>query len=190
MAQTTRKHFLVLPSYQVRLVGFLLLVLFLATMLHGFFLYRLTAKNIQQGFFSAHNRFRSTWEVLKPAIIVSNGIYFLAISMAFLLITVFLSHRLIGPVVKVSNHVKRLAKGDWSQRTIRLRKGDEGALLSDAVNLLQQDVTARLTLIEKLRQDLANGQNVPQPQIRQRLDEILQGLTLTEQPPSSDTKPS
>lgn len=180
MAQITRKHFLVLPSYQVRLVGFLLLVLFLATLLHGFFLYRLTAKNVQQGFFSAHNRFRSTWEVLKPAIIVSNGGYFLAISMAFLLITVFLSHRLIGPVVKVTKHVNKLVKGDWSQRALRLRKGDEGALLCEAVNALQKEVGWRFSLLSKLRKELVaketDRQESVEPQEPLRTDELVARL--------------
>ena len=180
MAQMTRKHFLVLPSYQVRLVGFLILVMLLGSILHGYFLYHLTAKNIQQGFYSAHNRFRSTWEILKPAIIVTNGISFLVISLAFLLITIFISHRLIGPLVKVSNHLRKLDSGKWDLPPVQLRKGDEGGILSDSLNSLQKDVQGRLHLVRELRKEVAARGTLPSEELQARLDRILAEVSLTE----------
>ena len=36
MGKISRKHYLILPSYQIKLVGFMVLIVFLGSLLHGF----------------------------------------------------------------------------------------------------------------------------------------------------------
>ncbi len=176
MTPVARTHYLVLPSYQIRLVGFLILVLFLGSMLHGFFLYKITAKTITEGFFSAHNRFRSTWEVLKPAVILTNGLYFLLVSLAFLVVTIFISHRLIGPIFKIAARIRKLSEGRLGLSPLQLRKGDEGQVLSDAVNQLQRDYQERFRILLELRRKWNNGAHPTEQQIREAFDTALKNI--------------
>ena len=125
MRNVSRTHYLVLPSYQIRLVAFLVLIMLIGSLLHGLFLYRITARNIEEGFFSAHNRLRSTWEILKPAVVVTNGLSFLLVSLTFLLVTILLTHRLVGPMFKIAGRLKELANGRFDLAPVRLRRGDE-----------------------------------------------------------------
>ncbi|NLI75775.1 MAG: hypothetical protein GX442_04955 [Candidatus Riflebacteria bacterium] len=182
MSSFSRKHYLVLPSYQVRLVGFLILVVLLGSMLHGFFLYRITARTIEEGFFSAHNRLRSTWEILKPAIIVTNGMSFLLISLALLVVTTLTSHRLIGPVVKIAGRVRDLATGRLDLPPLRLRKGDEGKILSEAVNQLHDEYRRRLRLVAQAKTRLEAGQPMTQDELRGFLGSALDQIAL--EPPA------
>ncbi len=182
MSTFSRKHYLVLPSYQVRLVGFLILVVLLGSILHGFFLYKITARTIEEGFFSAHNRLRSTWEILKPAIIVTNGISFLLISLALLVVTTLTSHRLIGPVVKIAGRVRDLAAGRLDLPPLRLRKGDEGQLLSEAVNQLQEEYRRRLRLVAQAKARLEAGPPMTQDELRGFLGPALDQIALEPAP--------
>ncbi|GAB4274589.1 MAG: hypothetical protein Kow0029_15080 [Candidatus Rifleibacteriota bacterium] len=158
MSKANRKHYLILPSYQLKLVGFMSLVVFIGSILHGFFLYRITSKNIQEGFLSAHNRLRSTWEILKPAIIVTNGLSFLIISIFLLIITIFISHRIIGPIFKISGHLRKISVGCLNLPALRLRKGDEGEVLCEAVNELQDKYRQRFVRLKKLKASIDNGE--------------------------------
>jgi len=178
MSTIARKHYLVLPSYQLRLIGFLVIVMLIGSLIHGFFLYKITAKNIEEGFFSAHNRLRSTWEILKPAIVVTNGISFLLVSLSLFVVTVFVSHRLIGPVFKVAGRIQQMTAGKFDLPPIKLRKGDEGKLLSDAVNDLQKDLQSRFNDLYQLKQEWTNGKSPSEEQIRQAVESALKNLQL------------
>ncbi|PKL42474.1 MAG: hypothetical protein CVV42_20785 [Candidatus Riflebacteria bacterium HGW-Riflebacteria-2] len=177
MDKQTRKHYLILPSYQIRLVAFMSLVVFVGSILHGFFLYQITSKNIQEGFLSAHNRLRSTWEILKPAIIVTNSLSFLLITVFLLIVTVFISHRLIGPMFKVAGHLRRLSSGKLEQSSLRLREGDEGQVLCEAVNELQDKFRQRFVRLRKLKTSIAQD-NLSSAQIVAQIDGILNEIEI------------
>ena len=177
MNATSRKHYLVLPSYQIRLVGFLIMIIFLGSMIHGFFLYKITSKSIEDGFFSAHNRLRSTWEILKPAIVVTNGLSFLLISLAMLVVTVLSSHRLIGPLVKIAGRIRELASGRLDLPPLRLRQGDEGQLLGEAVNDLQKQFQRRLGPLVRIKAAIDSGKTLSDSDLRAGLSGALDGLS-------------
>ncbi len=177
MSKQTRKHYLILPSYQIRLVAFMSLVVFFGSILHGFFLYRITSKNIQDGFLSAHNRLRSTWEILKPAIIVTNSLSFLLITVFLLILTVFISHRLIGPMFKVAGHIKKISAGKFSHSSLRLRDGDEGQVLCEAVNELQDKYRQRFIKLRKLKAAV-DGNELDKSQISAQIGDILSEIEI------------
>ncbi|HNX75000.1 MAG TPA: hypothetical protein PLM07_05440 [Candidatus Rifleibacterium sp.] len=179
MSKQSRKHYLILPSYQIRLVAFMSLVIFLGSILHGFFLYRITSKNIQEGFLSAHNRLRSTWEILKPAIIVTNGLSFMLMSIMLFILTVFISHRLIGPMFKVAGQLKKISAGKLQESALRLRDGDEGQVLCEAVNELQDKYRQRFIKLRQLRSSLDAGKPDAE-QLKKTVDEILNEIELDE----------
>ncbi|HAE39839.1 MAG TPA: hypothetical protein DCG57_14610 [Candidatus Riflebacteria bacterium] len=177
MDKHTRKHYLILPSYQIRLVAFMALVVFVGSILHGYFLYQITSKNIQEGFLSAHNRLRSTWEILKPAIIVTNSLSFLLISVFLLIVTVFISHRLIGPMFKVAGHLRRISSGKLDQSSLRLREGDEGQVLCEAANELQDKYRQRFIRLRNLRASI-DQDKLSSPQIAAQIEEILKDIEI------------
>lgn len=180
MSKHSRKHYLILPSYQIRLVAFMSLVVFLGSILHGFFLYRITSKNIQEGFLSAHNRLRSTWEILKPAIIVTNGLSFLLVTVFLLILTIFISHRLIGPMFKVAGQLKKISAGKLHHSCLRLREGDEGQVLCEAVNELQDKYRQRFIKLRKLKTALDSGQ-LKNDQISAQIEDILNEIELDDE---------
>lgn len=178
MGKKSRKHYLILPSYQIKLVAFMILVVFFGSLLHGFFLYHITSKNIQSGFLSAHNRLRSTWEILKPAIIVTNSISFLLISIFLLIITIFISHRIIGPVFKVGKHLKKISEGKLNLPALRLREGDEGQFLCDMVNELQDNFRSRFVILQKMEEELKNSEELNREEVAEKIKKVLDGIEL------------
>lgn len=179
MASYLRTNYLVLPSYQVRLAIVLIVVLALGSVLHGFCLYQLTARRVQDGFLAAHNRLRSTWDVLKPAIIVTNGASFLLLSLSLLLAVVLVSHRLVGPLFKVQSRIAALAQGRFDLPALKLRQGDEGQALADQVNALQAGLHARLSRLRALARQLGRDPaGYSANTVRNAIEGCLEGLEL------------
>lgn len=180
MSKASRKHYLILPSYQLKLVGFMSLIVFIGSILHGFFLYRITSKNIQEGFLSAHNRLRSTWEILKPAIIVTNGLSFLLITIFLLIITIFISHKIIGPIFKIAGHIRKISAGSLKEPALRLRKGDEGSVLCESVNELQDKFRQRFVRLKKLKESI-DADQINKNEISQGIADILNEIQIDEE---------
>lgn len=176
----SRKNVLLLPSYQIRLVGFFVLMLFIGSIIHGFFLYFITSRAVEDGFLSAHNRLRSTWEILKPAIILTNGVSFLLLSLAFLTIGIFISHRLIGPIFKISGRLREMSQGKLRQTPLKLRDGDEGQILCDSVNQLQGSWRERFQKLVALNLRLKKGERLTEEEIKATLQTSLQDVELDE----------
>jgi len=175
-----RKHFLVLPSYQLRLVGFLVVLLFVGSLIHGFFLYSIAAKSVEEGFLSIHNRFRSTWEILRPAIILTNGASFLLLSLSFLAVGILISHRLIGPLFKMANRIREMNEGNFSLPPIKLRQGDEGQILSDSINRLQENLRERFAILFELKKKLEKGSPLGVDEVRGAIEKALKNLRFDE----------
>ena len=176
MNTVSRKSYLVLPSFQLKLGAFLILLLLIGTIIHGFFLYSITARNIAEGFLSAHNRLRSTWEILKPAVVLTNGLSFLILSLSFVMISILLTHRLIGPLFKIRGRIHDLAIGRLNQPPLQLRKGDEGQMLCDAVNEVQQALRYRFDPLVELKKQVDLGKNPSPEELKIALEKALHDI--------------
>jgi methyl-accepting chemotaxis protein len=176
----TRSRFLILPSYQIKLMGFLTALLFAGSVLHGFLLYLMTSRSIQEGFLSSHNRLRSTWEILKPAIVLANGVSFLVLALLLMAFSILISHRLIGPIFKIANRLRDLTEGRLHSPPLKLRRGDEGKIMCEAVNQLQVAWIERMSGLQRLREQLLSGKAASPEEICGVLEKALQDVKLPE----------
>lgn len=177
MGKRIRKHYLILPSYQIRLITFMAFIVFLGSILHGFFLYRIAGENIQESLLLAEIKTSSIWEILKPAIIVTNSLNFLLTTVFLLIITIFVSHRLVGPMFKVAGHLRKLSSGKLDISALRLRSEDEGQVLCAAVNELQCKYKQHFMKIKLIKAEI-DKKSVSSEEIGNRLAEVLDEVGL------------
>ena len=67
------KHFWILPSFQLRLVLFMSLIVLVGTVVHAFGLYLIADRNISDHFNSAQAE--QIWEIMKPVVIIANLLF-------------------------------------------------------------------------------------------------------------------
>jgi len=65
------------------------------------------------------------------------------------LVSIFLSHRVAGPIYRIEKFLKSVAKGDLSIK-LHLRKGDELQDLADAINEMTDDLKNRVHKLKAL----------------------------------------
>jgi methyl-accepting chemotaxis protein len=162
-----------MPSYQIRLVLFMCLVLFVGFLLHGFLFYYLIERNMQSSALGSGIDLKAVWELFKPAIIVTNGVSLIVMSFLVFMVAILISHKLAGPMLKISGYLKRLANGELSSPSLRLREKDEGQVLCDAANEVGQSFKEKFVELRVVRDSLKE-----EDPLRARLDNVLAGVSL------------
>jgi prepilin-type N-terminal cleavage/methylation domain-containing protein len=91
-------------------------------------------------------------------------------------ISIVISHRIVGPLVRLNNGMKALERGDWPERPMKFRKGDEGHHLAEQFNLMsnkmremigqeQETIKAMMADMESYSQILKNEQKTDKAMI-------------------------
>lgn len=164
-----------MPSYQMRLVLFMCLVLFVGFVLHGCLFYYLLERNIEGNLVHTAVDLKALWELFKPAIIVTNGVSLIVISFLMFVTAILISHKLVGPILKISGYLKRVSMGELDLPVLRLRERDEGQILCDAANEVGENFKNRFLEIKRLKDSLSE-----EDPLKKQLTNVLAGITLEE----------
>ena len=143
------KHYLILPSYQLRLVLFMALVVMIGSFVHIGVLNYITTKNLSEYF--SQNQIEQVWNTLRPAIVITNIFSFIVLCVLLIILAIFVTHKLIGPMLKVTGHINKINSGLIPKNNLKLREGDEGQSLCDAVNELQSKLCSHYSQLEELK---------------------------------------
>lgn len=178
MASYQRSRYIVKFGLQMRYMGVILLALLMVAMVVGWTVYFTIWKQISDP--------ALTNEQFIDIFVRGNEILIWKMLVAIVFIcfvSIFVSHKIAGPVFRFEQSARTIANGDFSLR-IRLRKGDELHDLAIAFNRMTEslesivkehnEVLGRMTaMIEKMRADFDN------PTLTQeRKEEILREMAL------------
>ena len=166
------KHYLILPSYQLRLVLFMSIVVLAGSIIHIVFLNYVTTRNLSDYF--SQTQIEQIWDILRPAITVTNALSFVILTLFLIIVTVLVTHKLIGPMLNVTGHINKINSGTLPQNVLRLREGDEGQPLCDAVNKLQDRMRQHYVELKELKPLIKNEE------ASAKLDEIISQMSIEE----------
>ena len=164
------KNYLILPSYQLKLVLFMATVIFIGSILHIGALNYITCKNLSEYF--SQNQIVQIWEVLKPAIIVANVSSFIFLIIFLFITTLLVTHKLIGPMLKVTGQINKINSGILPKGDLKLREGDEGQPLCDAVNKMQNTLRSHFSQLEELKSCIKDEESIA------KLDKIIEEIKI------------
>ena len=99
--------------------------------------------------------------------------------------TIFLSHRIAGPIYRIEQVIRMMAAGDYSQR-ISLRRTDRWHEFAEAINALGEHLDQRrsdsLVVFRQAQEILEKAQEAPAPEeVRNRLTQALRVLQQAEE---------
>lgn len=137
-----RKKYLVDRKYQYRLILQIVILVVVATSVSAVATFILANREVSAAFFLAH---RDTWdlkELLLPVITGTSLVTFILVSAISALIALRESHRIVGPVGRLTGALNDLAQGRISFVGM-LRKDDILKGLDDDINTLSENL-ARL----------------------------------------------
>jgi len=134
-----RKRYLVDRNYQMRLILQIVILVVVATSVSAVATFILANREVSTAFYLAH---RDTWdlkELLLPVITGTSLVTFLLVSGISALIALRESHRIVGPVGRLTSALSDLAQGRISF-VGALRKDDVLKGLDDDINTLSENL--------------------------------------------------
>ncbi len=147
-AKFKRRIFLIKRGLQFRYMGVIFVAMLLVAMIVGWTVYFSIWKDISDP--------TKKHDELVEVFIQGNQVLiarmtFIAIMICFL--SVFVSHKIAGPVYRLEESAKIIASGDFSRR-IKLRQGDELQDLADAFNTMTESLDKIIGEDQKMLQNL------------------------------------
>lgn len=134
-----RKRYLVDRKYQVRLMVQIMILVIVATSVSAVATFILANREVSTAFYLAH---RDTWdlkELLLPVITGTSLVTFILVSAISAAIALRESHRIVGPVERLTGALADLAHGRISY-VGTVRRGDLLKGLDDDINTLSENL--------------------------------------------------
>lgn len=137
-----RQHF-IKKDFQARfIIKFCLLVL-AGAVISTLLVYLFTHGTLTSSFKHSRLVIRTTAEAILPAVLYTNLITLGLISLASIGITLFVSHKIAGPMYRMEEDLKVIARGDLKKK-IRFRRDDQMTPLAESVNAMTASLNGKL----------------------------------------------
>jgi len=161
-----RRKFFLWKSSQPRLLAGIEIIFIVLLLITGAVFASIANRDLTEAYFKAHLAIRNMLEILIPSLIVINLIGLLA----SIVLAVFFTHRITGPVYRLCGILKEVGAGNLAQ-VVQFRKGDELKELDDAatemIAALQDRVRGLQSLCAELNRQVESGLgSADQPNVR------------------------
>ena len=129
--KVVRKQYMVKKGFQLRFMTTIIIAMVLIALVTGLTIYYAVMQTLTTQFHGEN------LALVKHAITYRLFLRSFLLILAIAIISVFLSHRIAGPIYKFEQTIKECASGE-NVKEIKLRKGDEFYELASAINNLIQ----------------------------------------------------
>ena len=164
------------------MLRFCLLILLGGILSTGLILY-FSQGNLTSLFSNSHLIITDTAMFILPAVIYTNLVTIILISFFMVLIILFVSHKIAGPLFRLEKDINVISEGDLTYR-VKLRKGDQLIELSEDVNQMTMSLNSKIRAIQADLERIAAkslDQNAPQwfqEQMHQLHEQLSQNFKL------------
>lgn len=164
-----RKQYFIKKGFQTRFVLKFCFLLLIAVVLSSALLYSFSRGTLTSTFEHATLRVTDTAEAILPAMLYTNLITLALVLVAAIGVTLFVSHKIAGPLFRFEKELQAVAGGDLTKR-ISLRHKDQGKDMAESLNQMIASLHEKVVRIQqevRLIRDKAQGQGVPETLVQQ-----------------------
>lgn len=148
-----RRNYFVKQDFQGRFVLRFFLTILLSAVVFTVILSIFSAHTITITYRDSFLRIEKTPKALFYEIIRAHGLYIFLIGVGISTLSLFLSHRIAGPLYRFEKSIEEINRGNLSFR-IKLRKKDEAKELAEAMNRMIETLSSYLSDIKAITDDI------------------------------------
>lgn len=153
-----RRKYFIRKEFQAKFILKLCLLIILACVLMGGLVYLLSTKTTTTSFENLRLVAKSTSSFILPTLILSSLIAIIFISLATIIVVLFISHRIVGPLYRFERSLAEIGKGNLAVN-IHLRRTDEikslAASMNDMIKNLKGPISISQERVKELEDDLS-----------------------------------
>jgi methyl-accepting chemotaxis protein len=151
--QAPRKIVFIDRKFQTSFILKFLGLLIIGTAVFDVAAYFILNRRLEESLYSAHMTIKSVGEILLPTLVSLSVIFLVLLGIAILLMTLFVSHLIAGPLYAIRRYIERIGEGELDFDA-RLRSKDQTTPLAMSLSESLQMLNRRLSAIQDLSADL------------------------------------
>ncbi|MHB8837194.1 MAG: hypothetical protein ACYC9Y_16005 [Candidatus Methylomirabilia bacterium] len=141
-----RKVVFIDKRFQGEFILKFVLLLLVGTAVFVLSAYLILNRRLEDTYYSAHFAIKSTGEVLLPSLLALSGVFILVLGAAAVVITLYVSHHIAGPLFAIRRYLESVARGDLDFKpTLRLK--DQTTPLAESLAHAVETLNARLVAL-------------------------------------------
>lgn len=150
-----RRRYLVKKSFQIGFIVKFCLILVVASLIMGAIVYFYSGKTLTTAFVNSHLEIMSTRDFLLPLLIYSFLITVTVISILTIIMLLFISHRMAGPLYRMEKILNEMGEGVFpSLESIQFRGKDELKSLAEAMKKMIAYLKEKIGLLDEIKHEL------------------------------------
>ena len=157
---TRRRQVYVKKEFQFRFILKFCLILLAGVIISTGLLIFFSQDTLTSSFSHSRLVIRSTAEAMLPAIITTNLISLALIIVTTIIVTLYISHKIAGPIFRLENELQRIGRGDLTT-TVSLRNNDQMLAFAQRVNVMTADLNRRVTGIRHQAENISKAASQP-----------------------------
>ena len=138
--QNRRRNYFIKKEFQAKFILRFCLLVVLAAAISSFAIYRFSAQSVTTVFENSRLIIKPSTEFIIPGLILSTLVSVVLVGLATIVVVLFVSHRIAGPLYKIEASLERVAGGDMDFE-VNFRKGDEVQKLAEIFNTASQGLS-------------------------------------------------
>ena len=148
-----RRNYFIKKKFQIGFIYRFIALILLEAVLIAMLLMYVSKGTLTTAYYGTHLQIEKTAAFFLGRFIIIAAVVGIAIGLAGLLIFIYLSHRIAGPLFRFEKTINEISDGDLSFR-VNLRKADQLKSLQGPVNNLLTNMDER---IKQLKKDIDDG---------------------------------
>lgn len=167
-----RRNYFIKQDFQGRFILRFFITILLSSIVFTIILSIFSAHTITITYRDSFLKVEKTPKALFYEIIRAHGLYIFLIGAGISTISLFLSHRIAGPLYRFEKSIEEIMKGNLAFR-IKLRKKDEAKEVADMINRMIEDLSTRISEITSIVERISANVSETRMRIDERGDEEL-----------------
>ncbi len=170
-----RKTHLIKKEFQIKFIVKFCMIVLSGVILSTALLFFFSQDTLTSSFDHSKLVIRKTGSAILPAVIYTNLITLGVVSIITIFVTLYISHKIAGPMFRFEKEIKTIAQGDLCKKIV-LRKQDQVKEMADSLNQMVNslhDKVFEIYLEIEILQQSAKEQPVP--------DQIADGIKTLKQ---------
>jgi methyl-accepting chemotaxis protein len=159
-----RRQYFVKKDFQLKFILKFCLLILIGTIISTGLLFLFSQDTLTSSFEQSRLVIKSTGLAILPSVVYTNLITLGLIAIATIIVTLFVSHKMVGPLFRFEKELKDIGEGDLTRQVIVRKKdsiGDMAGCLNDMISSLHDKILDIQTEVEYIVES-ASRQNAPE----------------------------
>ncbi|MCX5666740.1 MAG: methyl-accepting chemotaxis protein [Candidatus Omnitrophica bacterium] len=171
-----RKNYYIKKKFQRNFILKFFALLLLGAFISGVIIYLMSRGALTTTFDNSRLAIRSTAEYILPSVLLSSAAVMIIIGFAAIIMTLFASHKIAGPLYHIGKDIDELASGNLNVR-FKLRGGDEIKELAYKLDSMAQSLSLRAAAIKKALSSLESSSKDASPETKKSIQDLREAIS-------------